>query len=134
MIEVESNVKVENNTVDGNSPKPGFTYVENVNTSETRKDITTWDEVPQGTGGRNPQIPVADTDKTIYIKYEEQVEGDPQATGLVLHENEISHQFTLSDVTGSLVEGVQNWSSVSSDASCPCNRKFSGGRTELEFS
>ncbi len=119
VIEVESNVKVENNTVDGNSPKPGFTYVENVNTSETRKDITTWDEVPQGTGGRNPQIPVADTDKTIYIKYEEQVEGDPQATGLVLHENEISHQFTLSDVTGSLVEGVQNWSSVSSDASCP---------------
>ena len=119
VIEVESNVKVENNTVDGNSPKPGFTYVENVNTSETRKDITTWDEVPQGTGGRNPQIPVADTDKTIYIKYEEQVEGDPQATGLVLHENEISHQFKLSDVTGSLVEGVQNWSSVSSDASCP---------------
>lgn len=119
VIEVEPNVKVENNTVDGNSPKPGFTYVENVNTSEPRKDITSWDEVPQGTGGRNPQIPVADTDKTIYIKYEEQVEGDPQATGLVLHENEISHQFTLSDVTGSLVEGVQNWSSVSSDASCP---------------
>lgn len=119
VIEVEHNVKVENNTIDGNSPKPGFTYVENVNTSETRKDITSWDEVPQGTGGRNPQIQVADTDKTIYIKYEEQVEGDPQATGLVLHENEISHQFTLSDVTGSLVEGVQNWSSVSSDASCP---------------
>ena len=120
VIEVESNVKVENNTVDGNSPKPGFTYVENVNTSEPRKDITTWEDVPEGgTGGRNPQIPVADTDKTIYIKYEGQVEGDPQATGLVLHENEISHQFKLSDVTGSLVEGVQNWSSVSSDASCP---------------
>lgn len=120
VIEVAHNVKVENNVVDGNSPKPGFTYVENVNTSEPRKDITTWEDVPEGgTGGRNPQIPVADTDKTIYIKYEEQVEGDPQATGLVLHENEISHQFTLSDVTGSLVEGVQNWSSVSSDASCP---------------
>ena len=120
VIEVAHNVKVENNVVDGSSPKPGFTYVENVNTSEPRKDITTWEDVPEGgTGGRNPQIPVADTDKTIYIKYEEQVEGDPQATGLVLHENEISHQFTLSDVTGSLVEGVQNWSSVSSDASCP---------------
>lgn len=119
VIEVAHNVKVENNVVDGSSPKPGFTYVENVNTSEPRKDITSWDEVPQGTSGRTPQIPVADTDKTIYIKYEEQVEGDPQATGLVLHENEISHQFTLSDVTGSLVEGVQNWSSVSSDASCP---------------
>lgn len=119
IIEVAHNVKVENNTVDGNSPKPGFTYVENVNTSEPRKDITTWEEVPQGNAGRNPQIQVVDTDKTIYIKYEGQVEGDPQATGLVLHENEISHQFTLSDVTGSLVEGVQNWSSVSSDASCP---------------
>lgn len=119
VIEVEPNVKVENNTVDGNSPKPGFTYVENVNTSEPRKDITSWDEVPGGTGGRNPQIPVADTDKVIYIKYEGAPIEDPQATGLVLHENELSHQFTLSDVTGSLVEGVQNWSSVSSDASCP---------------
>lgn len=119
VIEVDPNVKVENNKVDGNSPKPGFTYVENVNTSEPRKDITTWDEVPQGTGGRTPQIPVADTDKVIYIKYEEQQIEDPQPTGLILAENEISHQFKLSDVTGSLVEGVQNWSSVSSDASCP---------------
>ena len=119
VIEVESNVKVENNTVDGNSPKPGFTYVENVNTSEPRKDITSWDEVPGGTSGRTPQIPVSETDKTIYIKYEGAPVENPQATGLVLHENEISHQFKLSDVTGSLVEGVQNWSSVSSDASCP---------------
>ena len=119
LIEVESNVKVENNTVDGNSPKPGFTYVENVNTSEPRKDITSWDEVPGGTSGRTPQIPVSETDRTIYIKYEGAPVENPQATGLVLHENEISHQFGLSDVTGSLVEGVQNWSSVSSDASCP---------------
>lgn len=119
VIEVEPNVKVENNTVDGNSPKPGFTYVENVNTSEPRKDITSWDEVPQGNVGRVPQIPVSETDKTIYIKYEGAPVENPQATGLVLHENEISHQFKLSDVTGSLVEGVQNWSSVSSDASCP---------------
>ena len=119
VIEVESNVKVENNTVDGNSKKPGFNYVENVNTSEPRKDITSWEEVPGGTSGRTPQIPVSETDKTIYIKYEGAPVENPQATGLVLHENEISHQFTLSDVTGSLVEGVQNWSSVSSDASCP---------------
>ena len=119
VIEVEPNVKVENNVVDGSSPKPGFTYVENVNTSEPRKDITSWDEVPGGTSGRTPQIPVSETDKTIYIKYEGAPVENPQATGLVLHENEISHQFKLSDVTGSLVEGVQNWSSVSSDASCP---------------
>lgn len=119
VIEVAHNVKVENNVVDGSSPKPGFTYVENVNTSEPRKDITSWDEVPQGNVGRVPQIPVSETDKTIYIKYEGAPVENPQATGLVLHENEISHQFKLSDVTGSLVEGVQNWSSVSSDASCP---------------
>ena len=119
VIEVEPNVKVENNKVDGNSPKPGFTYVENVNTSEPRKDITSWDEVPGGTSGRTPQIPVADTDKTIYIKYEGQVEGDPQATGLVLHENELSHQFGLSDANnGVLVQGVVNYSSVSSGESC----------------
>lgn len=113
VIEVDPNVKVENNTVDGNSPKPGFTYVENVNSFELRKDITTWDEAPQGNAGKSPQIPVSETDKTIYIKYEGQVEGDPQTTGLVLHENEISHQFKLSDVTGSLVEGVRDYTSVS---------------------
>lgn len=106
VIEVESNVKVENNTVDGNSPKPGFTYVENVNTSEPRKDITSWDEVPGGTSGRTPQIPVSETDKTIYIKYEGAPVENPQATGLVLHENEISHQFTLSDVTGSDIVNI----------------------------
>lgn len=119
VIEVEPNVKVENNTVDGNSPKPGFTYVENVNTSEPRKDITSWDEVPQGNVGRVPQIPVSETDKTIYIKYEGAPVENPQATGLVLHENELSHQFGLSDANnGHLVQGVVNYSSVSSSESC----------------
>lgn len=119
IIEVDPNVKVENNTVDGNSPKPGFTYVENVNTSEPRKDITSWDEVPQGNVGRVPQIPVSETDKTIYIKYEGAPVENPQATGLVLHENEISHQFGLSDANnGHLVQGVVNYSSVSSGESC----------------
>lgn len=62
--------------------------------------------------------------ETLYVRLvkseTEPVENPEQnPTNLVLHENEISHQFKLSDVTGSLVEGVQNWSSVSSDASCP---------------
>lgn len=119
VIEVEPNVKVENNKVDGNSPKPGFTYVENVNTSEPRKDITSWDEVPQGNVVRVPQIPVSETDKTIYIKYEGAPVENPQATGLVLHENELSHQFGLSDANnGHLVQGVVNYSSVSSSESC----------------
>lgn len=119
VIEVESNVKVENNVVDGSSPKPGFTYVENVNTSEPRKDIASWDEVPQGNVVRVPQIPVSETDKTIYIKYEGAPVENPQATGLVLHENELSHQFGLSDANnGHLVQGVVNYSSVSSSESC----------------
>ena len=72
--------------------------------------------MPAGNSTIDIRIPVKDTTKEIFIHYQKP---DVAATGLVLHENEISHQFTLSDVTGSLVEGVQNWSSVSSDASCP---------------
>ena len=38
---------------------------------------------------------------------------------MILHENEISHQFGLSDANnGVLVQGVVNYSSVSSGESC----------------
>lgn len=44
---------------------------------------------------------------------------DQTPTNLVLHENELSHQFGLSDANnGVLVQGVVNYSSVSSGESC----------------
>lgn len=62
--------------------------------------------------------------ETLYVRLvkseTEPVENPEQnPTGLVLHENEISHQFGLSDANnGHLVQGVVNYSSVSSGESC----------------
>lgn len=62
--------------------------------------------------------------ETLYVRLvkseTEPVENpDQNPTGLVLHENEISHQFGLSDANnGHLVQGVVNYSSVSSGESC----------------
>lgn len=120
VIEVEPNVKVENNKVDGNSPKPDYVYKENVNSKEPKKDIDDWSKVPSGKPGSEPNIPVEPDDKTIYIRYEKGQTVVNPSTGLVLHENEISHQFNLADANnGHLVEGVKNYSSVSVDGDCP---------------
>lgn len=62
--------------------------------------------------------------ETLYVRLvkseTEPVENPEQnSTNLVLHENELSHQFGLSDANnGVLVQGVVNYSSVSSGESC----------------
>ena len=62
--------------------------------------------------------------ETLYVRLvkseTEPVENPEQnPTDLVLHENELSHQFGLSDANnGVLVQGVVNYSSVSSGESC----------------
>lgn len=62
--------------------------------------------------------------ETLYVRLvkseTEPVENPEQnPTNLVLHENELSHQFGLSDANnGVLVQGVVNYSSVSSSESC----------------
>ena len=62
--------------------------------------------------------------ETLYVRLvkseTEPVENPEQnPTNLVLHENELSHQFGLSDANnGHLVQGVVNYSSVSSGESC----------------
>ena len=62
--------------------------------------------------------------ETLYVRLvkseTEPVENPEQnPTNLVLHENELSHQFGLSDANnGHLVQGVVNYSSVSSSESC----------------
>lgn len=115
-VVVDNNPRFEGGSLIVTTPDEGYNYVEGVESPENA-DPDSWSDVPAaGNSTTDTRIPVKDTTKEIFIHYQKI---DPQATGLVLHENEISHQFTLSDVTGSLVEGVQNWSSVSSDASCP---------------
>lgn len=120
VVEVETEVRVKNNKVDGNSPKPDYVYKENVNSKEPKKDIDDWSKVPSGKPGSEPNIPVEPDDKTIYIRYEKGQTVVNPSTGLVLHENEISHQFNLADANnGHLVEGVKNYSGVSADGNCP---------------
>lgn len=114
-VVVDNNPQFENGSLIVTTPDEGYNYVEGVESPENA-DPDSWQDVPAGNSTIDNRIPVKDTTKEIFIHYQKP---DVAATGLVLHENEISHQFTLSDVTGSLVEGVQNWSSVSSDASCP---------------
>lgn len=114
-VVVDNNPQFENGSLIVTTPDEGYNYVEGVESPENA-DPDSWQDVPAGNSTIDTRIPVKDTTKEIFIHYQKP---DVAATGLVLHENEISHQFTLSDVTGSLVEGVQNWSSVSSDASCP---------------
>ena len=115
-VVVDNNPQFENGSLIVTNPDEGYDYVEGVESPENA-DPDSWSDVPAaGNSTTDNRIPVKDTTKEIFIHYQKP---DVAATGLVLHENEISHQFKLSDVTGSLVEGVQNWSSVSSDASCP---------------
>lgn len=107
-------------TVDGNSPKGGYDFEESVTTHDPIKEITTWTEVPTGTNGTTPQIPVKETDKTVYIRFTQTDDPEPNPSKLLLHENEISHQFNLSDANGgSLVDGIRKYSSVSVSGSCP---------------
>ena len=106
-------------TVDGNSPKGGYDFEESVTTPDPIKEITTWTEVPTGTNGTTPQIPVKETDKTVYIRFTQTDDPEPNPSKLLLHENEISHQFNLSDANGgSLVDGIRKYSSVSSSDTC----------------
>lgn len=115
-VVVDNNPRFEGGSLIVTTPDEGYDYVEGVESPENA-DPDSWSDVPAaGNSTTDTRIPVKDTTKEIFIHYQKP---DVAATGLVLHENEISKQFSLADVTGSLVEGVQNWSSVSSDASCP---------------
>lgn len=114
-VVVDNNPRFEGGSLIVTTPDEGYDYIEAIESPENA-DPDSWQDVPAGSSTTANRIPVKDTTKEIFIHYQKP---DTAATGLVLHENEISHQFGLSDVTGSLVEGVQNWSSVSSDASCP---------------
>ena len=118
---VEEELEVDRTpTVDGTSPKPEYTFEESVTTPDPRKPVDNWTEVPTGTNGTTPQIPVKETEKTVYIHYTQTDDPEPNPSKLLLHENEISHQFNLSDANGgSLVDGIRKYSSVSVSGNCP---------------
>lgn len=114
-VVVDNNPQFENGSLIVTTPDEGYDYVEGVESPENA-DPDSWQDVPAaGNSTTDTRIPVKDTTKEIFIHYQKP---DTDAN-MILHENEISHQFGLSDANnGVLVQGVVNYSSVSSGESC----------------
>ena len=113
-VVVDNNPRFENGSLIVTTPDEGYNYVEGVESPENA-DPDSWQDVPAGNSTTDTRIPVKDTTKEIFIHYKKP---DTDAN-MILHENEISHQFGLSDANnGVLVQGVVNYSSVSSGESC----------------
>lgn len=109
-VVVDNNPRFEGGSLIVTTPDEGYDYVEGVESPENA-DPDSWQDVPAaGNSTTDTRIPVKDTTKEIFIHYQKP---NTAATGLVLHENEISHQFGLSDVKGHLVEGIRDYSGVS---------------------
>ena len=114
-VVTDTNPNITNNTLNITTPDGGYEYTENIQ-SPTDKTPSSWEDVPEGTPGTEVNVPIRDDTTTIYIHYHKDGSSN---TGLVLHENEISHQFGLSDVKGTLLDGIRKYSSVSVSGSCP---------------
>lgn len=114
-VVVDNNPQFENGSLIVTTPDEGYNYVEGVESPENA-DPDSWSDVPAaGNSTTDTRIPVKDTTKEIFIHYKKP---DTDAN-MILHENELSHQFGLSDANnGVLVQGVVNYSSVSSGESC----------------
>lgn len=113
-VVVDNNPRFENGSLIVTTPDEGYDYVEGVESPENA-DPDSWQDVPAGNSTTDTRIPVKDTTKEIFIHYKKP---DTDAN-MILHENELSHQFGLSDANnGVLVQGVVNYSSVSSGESC----------------
>lgn len=116
-VETDPNPEFSDGKLIIKTPDDGYDYEENTQSPED-KDVTSWEEVPDGKTTTDTTVPVEDDTTVIYIHYNK----DPEDTGskLLLHENEISHQFNLSDANGgSFVEGIREYSSVSVSGNCP---------------
>lgn len=113
-VVTDTNPNITNNTLNITTPDGGYEYTENIQ-SPTDKTPSSWEDVPEGTPGTEVNVHLRDDTTTIYIHYHKDGSSN---TGLVLHENEISHQFGLSDVKGTLLDGIRKYSSVSVSGSC----------------
>lgn len=114
-VVTDTNPRFENNTLIVTTPDNGYEYIEGVKSGD-KVDVKSWDEVPTGTHVTDKNIPLSPNEKVVYLHYHKD---GSSGTGLVLHENELSHQFTLSDVKGTLLDGIRKYSSVSVSGSCP---------------
>lgn len=109
-VETDPNPEFSDGKLIIKTPDDGYDYEENTQSPED-KDVTSWEEVPDGKTTTDTTVPIEDDTTVIYIHYNK----DPEDTGnqLLLHENELSHQFTLDNVKGTLLDGIRKYSSVS---------------------
>jgi hypothetical protein len=106
---------IQNNTYTVVTPDNGYDYKEGTTSENGYTSISRWDEAPKTNSTTSTSISVPDEIKTIYLHYTK----DTLSGGLVLHENEISHNFTsLGLVDGTLHEAIRQYNSVSAP-SCP---------------
>lgn len=95
-VNVEKDVEIDNHIYYPKTPENGFNYTEGT----TSKDVittepTSWTDVPKTNHTVEKGITVDESIKTIYVHYQK----DPTLVeGITLHENEISHNFSLSDL------------------------------------
>ena len=108
-------IKIETPTLDGDkykviTPDNGYNYTESFISPES-KDITRWNDIPtNGTPSEDLTLKIPDTTKVIYIRY---TKDSSDNAVLVLHENEISHNFNLRDITGDLLKTTRHYKYIS---------------------
>ena len=91
----------------------GWTYTEDIQTTEPEVPVTKWEDVPTtGTPGNTPDIPVRDDTETIYIHYTDEVpeeEATPPGV-MILYQNELSYGYDLRDLTQSgVLAGLKDY-------------------------
>lgn len=111
-VEIESSVEIENGSYKIKDIDGDYVYIENKVSELEMKEVKAWSDTEgrAGTESSLLEIPVTENIKTIYLLYRKQGTGDG---ALVLHENEISHNFSLKDVLGDgLASTARTWNSV----------------------
>ena len=112
-IKLEDPAKLDSNSVYTVNPQEdGYPYVEGTKSPEYRDPhfISDWMDVPDDNNvGQQTSIKLGPEETTIYLRYSKSAAG---ASKLVLHENEISHNYKMTDAHSAEFPGVFHFSRV----------------------
>lgn len=109
-------VKTETPTIEDDkytvkNPEDGFNYEEAQISPDPNVEPKNWENVPKdGIKTEDLTLKIPDTTKVIYIRY---TKDSSDNAALVLHENEISHNFNLRDITGDLLKTSRHYKYIS---------------------
>lgn len=107
-------VKEEPITIPGDNkypvttPDEGYEYTGAKESPDPNVHPKKWPDVPGGTPTTDNPISLPETIQTLYIHYEKEAAGPK----LIIHESELSHNFTLADVTGALQSTIRKYAKV----------------------